>query len=241
MGAALGLAVQPGDAVISLGTSGTAYAVSDTPTSDPSGLVAGFADATGRFLPLACTLNATKVTDAVARLLGVDHGGLEALASGAPTGAGGVVLLPYFDGERTPNRPGATGVVSGLRGDVSREQLARAAFEGVACSLLDALDAVGEHVPVGGRLLLTGGGARSAAYRQVLADLSGRSVTVPSVAEAVATGACVQAAAVLQAREPSVVQAAWGLGGGTEVAPGPAAGAATDVRAAYAARRDREG
>src|SRR4051812_9434121 len=163
MAAALGLGLRTGDVAISVGTSGTVYAVSDTPTADGSGEVAGFADATGRFLPLVCTLNAAKVTDAVGRLLGVDHDGLDVLALAAPPGAGGLVLLPYLDGERTPNRPTATGVLSGLRSDVSRAQLARAAVEGVVCGLLDGLDALRAIVPADGRLLLVGGGAESAA------------------------------------------------------------------------------
>ncbi len=163
MAAALGIGLRPADVALSLGTSGTVYAVSDAPTSDPTGAVAGFADATGRFLPLVCTLNATGVTDAVARLLGVDHERLDELAAAAPPGADGVTVLPYFAGERTPNRPDATGVVAGLRTDVSREQFARAAFEGVVCGLLDGLDALtSAGVPTeDGRLLLVGGGARS--------------------------------------------------------------------------------
>src|SRR4029078_4118335 len=125
---------------------------------------------TGRFLPLVCTLNATKVTDATARLLGVDPAGLDALALAAPTGAGGGTLVPYFDGERTPNRPDASGTIAGLRSDVTREALARAAYEGVVCGLLDGLDALtAAGVATSGRLALVGGGARSAAYARVLA------------------------------------------------------------------------
>ena len=240
MAAALGLGLQAGDVVISLGTSGTVYAVSERPTADATGAVAGFADATGRFLPLVCTLNATKVTEAVRGLLEVDHQTLDSLALGAVPGAGGVTLLPYFDGERTPDRPGASGVLAGLRSDVSRAQLARAAFEGVVCGLLDAYDALATLVPTGGRLLLTGGGARSAAYQQVLADLAGREITVPEVEEAVATGACVQAAAVLLQREPADVAGEWSLRGGVMVEPGPGATASAEVRAGYHARRDRE-
>jgi xylulokinase len=239
MGAALGLGIGPGDAVISIGTSGTVYTVSEAPTADPSGTIAGFADASGRFLPLVCTLNASKVIDAVVRLLGTDVDGLSALAVGTPAGAGGVVLLPYFDGERTPNRPLATGVVSGLRSDVSREQLARAAFEGLACSLLDALDALGPMVSATGRLIVTGGGARSAALPRIIADLAGRPVILPAIDQAVAAGACLQAAAVLQQRPIADVQAAWSLGAGRVVEPS----GDTDreaVRAAYATRRDHE-
>jgi xylulokinase len=240
MAAALGLGIGVGDVVVSLGTSGTVFGVSEHPTADPSGLVAGFADASGRYLPLACTLNATKVTDAVARLLGVNHAGLEELAGQAPPGARGVVVLPYFDGERTPNRPDATGVVSGLRTSVTREELARAALEGVVCGLLDARDALAALIPTAGVMVLTGGGARSRAFRQILADLAGRPVVVPDVEESVATGACVQAAAVLHQRPLDEVQRAWSLGRGSVVEPGPGSTAAADVRAAYARRRDRE-
>jgi len=179
------------------------------------------------------------VTDSVGRLLGVDQDELVGLALAAPMGAGGLVLLPYLDGERTPNRPGATGVISGVRSDVSREQLARAAHEGVVCGLLDALDALRAVVPEQpGRLLITGGGARSAAYVQIVADLLGRAVTVPALEEAVATGAAVQAAAVLEQQSPVDVAERWGLGSGRVVEPGEGAAAAAEVRAAYDAVRD---
>ena len=244
MGAALGLGLAPGDVVISLGTSGTVYAVSDTPTSDESGAVAGFADASGRFLPLVCTLNAMKVTDATARLLGVDHAEFEALVLHTAAGAGGVVCVPYFDGERTPNRPDATGVISGIRSDVSRGELARASVEGVVCGLLEGLDALcAAGVRVDGRLLLIGGGSRSAAFRRVVADLAQRPVTIPSADEHVAVGAALQAAVVWSVAEGEVGEAAlvrlrrvWGLGGGEIVTPDPSCDAAS-VRAAYAAAR----
>jgi len=220
MAAALGIALEPGDVAISIGTSGTVFAVSDTPTFDASGAVAGFADATGRFLPLVCTLNATKVTDAVARLLGVDHARLDALALEAPAGAGGVTLVPYFDGERTPNLPDAAGTIAGLRSDVTREQIARAAYEGVVCGLLDGLDALrAAGVDTGGRLVLVGGGARSAAFRRVVADLADRAVLAPDATEHVAAGACVQAAAVLHGESPGEVASAWELGAGEVLVP----------------------
>jgi xylulokinase len=238
MAGALGVGLRPGDVVVSIGTSGTVYGVSDEPTADASGIVAGFADATGRHLPLVCTLNATKVTDAVRRLLGVDHGELDRLALAGAPGAGGLTLLPYLDGERTPDRPDATGVLAGLRSDVGREQLGRAAVEGVVCGLLDGLDALAAFAPTGGQLIVVGGGARSRAYRRVLADLSGREVLVPHVREQVATGACVQAAAVATGSEPADVADAWKLGAGDVVEPGPGTTAAGDVRAAYGALRD---
>jgi xylulokinase len=238
MAAALGIGLGPGDVAMSIGTSGTVYCVSDVAVTDPSGIVAGFADANDRHLPLACTLNATKVTDAVARLLGVDHDQFDQLALAAAPGAGGLTLLPYLDGERTPDRPAATGVLAGLRSGVEREQLARAATEGVVCGLLDGLDALAGLAATDGRVFLVGGGARSLAYRQVLADLSGRAVVVPRTDEHVAAGACVQSAAVLSGTPPGEIAQQWALDTGDVVEPGPAAESASDVRAAYAELRD---
>lgn len=236
MAAALGLGLRPGDLVLSLGTSGTAFTVSEQPSADGTGTVAGFADATGHFLPLVCTLNATKVTDAVARLLGVAPADLDALALAAPAGADGLVLVPHFDGERTPNRPDATGTLSGLRSDVTREQLARAAIEGVLCNLLAGADELARWSPGvrSGRVFLIGGGAHSAAYRQIAADLLGRPVVVPHTQELVACGAAVQAAVALTGRSFADVADAWQLGSGDNVEPTPNANGA-EVRAAYAA------
>lgn len=231
MAAALGLGLRPGDLALSLGTSGTAFTVSASPVADPTGIVAGFADATGRYLPLVCTLNATKVTDAVARLLGIDAEELDALALDAEPGAGGLVLVPHLDGERTPNRPDATGTLTGVRSDVTRSQLARAAVEGVVCNLLAGAD---DLPAADGRVVLIGGGARSGAFRQVVADLLGRPVVVPEEDELVARGAAVQAAAVLAGTTVGEVAAAWGTGRGSIVEPN----ASTDggaIRAAYAA------
>ncbi len=231
MAAALGLGLQPGVAVLSLGTSGTAYAVSNGSTADATGAVAGFADATGRYLPLACTLNATKVTDAIARLLGVDHDEFDRLALATPAGAGGVTILPYFDGERTPNLPKSTGLVAGMRSDISRQQVARAAVEGVVCGLLDALDALGAQTPLSA-VRLVGGGARSAAFRHVVAELSDLPVTLADAEEAVATGACVQAAAIALGVSHGDVADQWGLGVGTSLAA--STGDTAGVRARYA-------
>jgi len=179
-------------------------AVSATPTHDADGFVAGFADAAGAYLPLVCTLNATKVTDTVARWLGTDAAGLSELALAAPADTSGdPVLVPYFDGERTPNLPDATGAWTGLTNATTREQLARAAHDGVLRGLLagrDHLLACG--ATSGGRLFLVGGGARSAAYRARLAALTGQVVEVPDADEAVATGAAVQAAQLIAAPWP---------------------------------------
>ncbi|MET9343936.1 xylulokinase [Nonomuraea sp. NPDC003804] len=200
MAAALGVGALPGDVVVSVGTSGTAFAVADTPSRDASGMVAGFADATGRFLPLACTLNAARVLDAAAAMLGVSLDDLGSLALQAPPGAEGLTLVPYLEGERTPNLPEATGAVHGLRLSTSTPaHLARAAVEGMLCGLADALDALGMSPE---RILLIGGGARSTAVRRIAPTVFGRPVIVPPPGEYVADGA---------AR-----QAAWLLSGGAE-------------------------
>lgn len=208
--AALALGIRNGDVVISIGTSGTVFTRSSAPTADASGAVTGVADASGAFLPLVCTLNAAKVTDVFAGILGVDHEGLAKLALRAPADSTRPVLIPYFDGERTPNRPLARGFLAGLRSDLTRESLARAAFEGVVCGLLDGLDALERAgAPTNGRLIVTGGGARSAAYRQFLADLSGRPVHASDIAETAAAGAAIQAAAVFHRTRVVDIATAW--------------------------------
>jgi xylulokinase len=234
MAAALGLGLTPGVAVVSLGTSGTAYARSERATTEVSGAVAGFADASGGFLPLVCTLNATKVTGAIARLLGVGHDEFDRLALAAPAGAGGLTLLPYFDGERTPNLPKSSGLLAGIRSDASREQIARAAVEGVVCGLLDALDALRAEAPVSA-VRLVGGGARSAAYRQVVSELCDLPVALAEADQAVATGACVQAAAVALAVTHAEVADRWKLGVATPLPT--ASGDPAGVRMRYAELR----
>jgi xylulokinase len=232
MGAAMGLGLRPGDVAVSLGTSGVVFAVSDTATHDPSGAVAGFASATGSFLPLVCTLNATKVTDTVARWLGTDPPGIAELAMGAIADPGSALLVPYFDGERTPNLPDATGTFHGLTTSTTREQIALAAHDGVLCCVLygvDALRSVGATID--GRVFLVGGGARSVAYRQRCADLLACPITVPDADETVATGAAAQAAAISEGATLDAVAERWGLGAGTEVDPRHDAG---DLRARYA-------
>ncbi|MEO3783252.1 xylulokinase [Actinocorallia sp. B10E7] len=198
MAAMLGVGGTPGasgDIVVSIGTSGTAFAVADTPSADPSGKVAGFADATGRYLPLVCTLNAARVLDATASLLGVSLERLSELALSAPPGADGLVLLPYLEGERTPNLPDAAGSLHGLRPSTATPaHMARAAVEGLLCHLADAVDALG---PDPERILLIGGGARSEAVRRIAPAVFGRPVLVPEPGEYVATGAARQAAWLL--------------------------------------------
>jgi xylulokinase len=212
MCAALGLGVAPGDLVVSLGTSGTAYSVSNNPTHDAQGLVAGFADATGRFLPLVCTLNATKVTESIRALLGVGYTEFDEMALHCPQGASGLTLIPYFDGERTPNLPGASGGLVGLRNPVDRSGLARAAVEGVTCGLLDGVDALlNSGVISAGRFFLIGGGSKSEAFGHVFASLSARDILVPHNDETVARGAAVQAACVQDREPPEEVAQRWRL------------------------------
>ena len=235
MGAALGLGLHSGDVAISLGTSGTLFAVSSTPTRDESGAVAGFASASGSYLPLVCTLNATRVTDTVATWLGVDAAGCAQLALGAVADPGQVTLVPYFDGERTPNLPDATGMVSGLTSATSREQLALAAYDGVLCGLLHGLEALRDvGATIDGRIFLLGGGSRSVAYRQRCADLAAAAIVVPDTDETVATGAAVQAAAIVCGDALATVADRWSLGRGTVVEPQHDA---SSVRIRYAAAR----
>ncbi|MCU7722928.1 xylulokinase [Actinoplanes sp. KI2] len=204
--AAFGTGAGPGDVVVSIGTSGTVFVSSDVSPDDPSGTVAGFADVTGRFLPIVVTLNAARVLDAAGRLLGVDHEQLSRLALQAPAGADGLVLVPYLEGERTPNRPDATGAIHGLTLQTSDPaHLARAAVEGMLCALADGLDALVRHGATANRIVLVGGGARSEAVRRIAPELFGLPVLVPPPGEYVADGAARQAAWVAAgAAEPPV-------------------------------------
>jgi xylulokinase len=233
MGAALGLGLSPGEVAVSIGTSGTAYAVAAEPAADESGLVAGFADATGRFLPLVATINAARVLTVTARMLGTDAAGLSRLALAAPAGSQDLTLLPYLDGERSPNRPDASGVLRGLTSsNTTPENLARAAVEAVLCSLADAIDNLADCGITTRRVILIGGAARSEAVRQVAPVIFGVPVTVPEPAEYVALGA---------AR-----QAAWALSGTTDPPQWPLTGTSSEytaaavpgVRERYAALRD---
>ncbi len=235
--AALGVAAGPGDVVVSIGSSGVVSGISHRPAADPSGTVAGFADATGRFLPLVCTLNAARVLDAVATMLGVDHEELARLALAAEPGAGGVVLVPYLSGERTPDLPDATGAVHGLTlASATRQNLARAAVEGLLCGLADGIDAlVGQGLEVS-RVVLVGGGARSRAVRQVAPAVLGRPVVAPAPSEYVADGAARQAAWALSgAPEPP----SWPLSGvvSHEAEPTPEVRERYAVAAARTVRR----
>src|SRR4051794_22013095 len=196
--AALGLAARPGDVVVSIGTSGVVSAVTPTAVADVTGTVAGFADATGNHLPLVATMNAARVLDAAARMLGVDHATLSDLALSAPSGSDGLVLVPFLEGERTPNLPDATGSVHGLTLRTSTPaHFARAAVEGLLCGLADGIEAVVAQGVSVERVLLIGGAARSLAVQQLAPGIFRRPVLVPPPGEYVADGAARQAAWVL--------------------------------------------
>jgi xylulokinase len=197
--AALGLGAEEGDVIVSVGTSGVVAAVAANPVRDDSGLVAGFADGTGRYLPLVCTLNGARVIDAAAAMLRFDHDELSRLALSAPPGSDGLVLVPYLEGERTPNRPNATGALHGLRvSNATSANLARAAVEGLLCALADGLAQLTRHGIAARRILLVGGGARSRALREIAPAVFGMPVLAPNPAEYVALGAARQAAWALR-------------------------------------------
>jgi xylulokinase len=232
--ACLGLGAHRGDLVISIGTSGTAFTPTDKPIADPTGTVAGFANATGGYLPLIATLNAARVLTTTAGLLGISLDELSTLALSAPPGAGGATLVPYLEGERTPNRPLATGSLHGLTlSSMTPAYLARAAVEGMLCALADGLDAVLGQAPgvTLNRVTLVGGGARSAAVRAIAPMIFGVPVAVPPPGEYVADGAAKQAAWVASgADEPPQ----WTLPGQQVYVADPVPA----IRERYAAARD---
>jgi D-xylulose kinase len=198
MCAAIGVgAVESGRVVVSLGTSGTIFARSDTVAVDPRGEAAAFCDSTGGWLPLACTLNCTNATDWVRELTGLDRDGFEAALRDTPAGAGGLTFLPYLDGERTPNLPAAAAAFHGMRTEHGPGHLARAVAEGVTLGLVYAREAL-ERAGVGrGEVTLVGGGAASDAWGQLCADALGVAVHRAPDVEAAALGAARQAAAVV--------------------------------------------
>jgi xylulokinase len=204
MAAALGLGASTGDIVISLGTSGTAYTVSANPTNDSSGIIAGFADATGNYLPLACTLNAARVINAGASALNVSLDQFAELALSAQPGSEGLVLLPFLDGERTPNLPTAKGSMHGLtRNNLTPANFARACIEGMLCSLAEASDVITNFGKgtVPNRVVLIGGAAASKAVQEIAATLFKVPIHIPPAAEYVADGAARQAAWALSGSE----------------------------------------
>jgi xylulokinase len=191
--------VSQGTVTISLGTSGTAYACADAPVIDPEGEVAAFCSSTGGWLPLLCTLNCTAGTELIRAFLGVDLAAFEARLEAAERGAEGIAVVPFFAGERTPNLPGARGGILGIdTGNLTEENLARAVVEGVTYGLRHGVERLSELGIEADRIVLTGGGARSAAWRQIVADVCARPVVVHAGDEGAAFGAALQACALLQ-------------------------------------------
>lgn len=230
MGAALGLGLAPGDVVVSLGTSGTVFARHDHAVADATGALQSFADAEGGYLPLLCTLNAARVMTAGAAMLGVDLAGLDRLALAGTLGAGGLTLLPYLDGERTPNLPCAAGTLTGLtRANATPENLARAIVEGMLLNLVAGVDGLrAEGVDVR-RVLLIGGASASVAVQDIAPQLFGVPVAIPAAGEYVGIGAARQAAwALSQADAPPV----WEIKVDAEAEPG-SADAGADVVGRY--------
>ena len=233
MGAALGLSQGPGDVSVSIGTSGVCAMVSDSRPGDATGAVTGFADATGHFLPMATTINASRILEAARALLGVDHEELSRLALGSVPGANGVTLLPYFDGERTPNRPDARATLTGMSTATTREDVARAYVEGLLCSLADGITALEDRTgTVPARITLIGGAARSQAVQQLAPAIFGREVTIAPEGEYVALGAARQAAWALSGSEQPP---AWTISGSRTVGAEPT----PEVLGAYRALKER--
>ena len=208
--AALGIGAGLDELCVSLGTSGVAYAVSDQATHDPSGEVAGFADATGRFLPLTCMLNCTRVLDATADMLGVDRVAALDRAGAVEPGARGLLLMPYLAGERTPNLPHASGAVIGMTAGAMRpELLLRAAVDGVAAGIGYCVEALGRSGVSRRLVTLVGGGAQHATWRQAIADVTGLPVQVRSGGEHVALGAAFQIASLVRDEPLPELTARW--------------------------------
>lgn len=202
-GAALGLGAKDGDIIVSLGTSGTIFGVSSTHPRDLTGTIAGFADASGLYLPIAVTLNAARILSTTADLLNVDFDEFARLALKAPSGSDGLVLVPYFEGERTPNLPNAKASLHGMSiASTTRENLTRAAIEGMLCGLNAGLQALSKLGIEGKRLLLVGGAAQNAAVHEVAKTIFSLPIEVPVPGEYVADGAAVQAAWALTGERP---------------------------------------
>ena len=198
--------VVEGPAVVSLGTSGTAFAYRAAPALDPEGEAAAFCDSTGGWLPLGCTLNCTNATEWVRELFLMDHAAVDAAI--ARSGASGLAFLPYLVGERTPDRPDAAGVFVGLRASHGRDAIVRAVVEGVTFGLAYALAAVRRTGVAYTELTLVGGGAASDAWAQLCADIFSVPVSRPAIVEAAAAGAARQAQWAVEGRRPDPAPAA---------------------------------
>ena len=190
--------VSPGKLTMSLGTSGTVYACSDQPVIDPKGEIAAFCSSTGGWLPLMCTMNCTVTTELMRGMLGADISEFEKQVSCSPRGSDGVITLPFFNGERTPNLPRAKACVMGLDSQNSRpENLLRSALEGATFALRYGVERLSELGIEASEIMLTGGGVGSATWRQVVADMCAAPVTVLEQDEGASFGAALQALSVL--------------------------------------------
>jgi len=201
--------VNPGDFMISIGTSGTAFTPSQIQVGDTQGLISCMAHTVSGYLPLICTLNGTKVTDLFANLLGLSVSDLGALALSGKNTSSRPILRPWIDGERTPSRPDARAVLANLDNTLDRADLARAAFEGVIFGIyfgMEKLIALGLEPK---RLIVTGGGSKSKAYLQFISNLVGKPVFTADFEDAAASGAAVQAASAVQNIELRTQVRAW--------------------------------
>jgi xylulokinase len=186
--------VRAGVVTVSLGTSGTIYACSERPVVDPRGEIAAFCDSTGRWLPLVCTMNVTVATEMVRERFNLSHDEMAQAASAVPAGNDGLMLIPFFEGERTPNVPDGTGVYFGLRDKTfSIGHFARAAMEGATLGLNYGLNRLRELGVAPREIRATGGGSKSAVWRQILADVFNAEVVCVANEEGAAVGAAVQA------------------------------------------------
>ena len=186
--------VSEGVVTASFGTSGTIYACAEKPIIDPNGEIAAFCDSTNRWLPLLCTMNVTVATGMVSDFLGADIAELNRLVNKAPVGSDGVILLPYLEGERTPNVPDGTGVFYGINTKTLRpENLARAAMEGVTLGMNYGLTRLNELGVRATQIRVTGGGSKSPTWRQIMADIFNAEVLTLEVSEGAAYGAAIQA------------------------------------------------
>jgi xylulokinase len=187
--------IRPGVVTVSLGTSGTICAFADEPVIDPKGEVAAFCDATDHWLPLSCTMNVAAAIEQLRELFGWDIATLEERAEAIAPGAGGLIFLPYLQGERTPNLPKGVGVFHGLTTEnMKPDFMARAVVEGVTLGLAYGLRRFKEIGIVPEEIRLTGGGSKSAVWRQISADVFGLPTVALRVTEAAALGAAIQAA-----------------------------------------------
>jgi len=186
--------VAPSVLTMSLGTSGTLFAYSDKPAIDPNGELAAFCSSSGGWLPLQCTMNCTVATELTRKALGKSIPECEQLLAESNPGAGGLVSLPFYNGERTPNLPHARASLHGMNdGNTTPANLYRAAMEGATFTLRRGLDAFNRAGQSFTAIRLTGGGAKSPHWRQMVADIFNLPVEVPAQQEGAAFGAAMQA------------------------------------------------